>query len=34
MHGHGRPTGGYFMFDYYRFQLTGNRQNGTIVIIR
>ena len=34
LHGHARPTGGYFMFDYYRFQLTGNRQNGTIVIIR
>ena len=34
MHGHGRPTGGYFMFDYYRFQLTGDRQNGTMLIVR
>ena len=34
MHGHGRPTGGYFMFDYYRFLLTGDRQNGTLLIVR
>jgi len=34
LHGHARPTGGYFMFDYYRFQLTGDRQHGTILIIR
>jgi len=34
MHGHARPTGGYFMFDYYRFRLTGNRKNGTMLIIR
>ena len=34
MHGHARPTGGYFMFDYYRFQLTGDRQHGTILIVR
>lgn len=34
MHGHARPTGGYFMFDYYRFQLTGNRKNGAMLIIR
>ena len=34
MHGHGRPTGGYFMFDFYRFQLTGDRKNGTLFIVR
>ena len=34
LHGHARPTGGYFMFDYYRFQLTGNRKNGTMLIVR
>ena len=34
MHGHGRPTGGYFMFDFYRFQLTGDRKNGTLLIVR
>ena len=34
MHGHARPTGGYFMFDFYRFQITGNRKNGTLLIVR
>ena len=34
MHGHARPTGGYFMFDYYRFQLTGDRKNSTMLIVR
>ncbi len=34
LHGHARPGGGYFMFDYYRFQLTGDRKNGTMLIIR
>ncbi len=34
LHGHARPTGGYFMFDYYRFQLTGDRKNGTLLIVR
>ena len=34
LHGHARPTGGYFMFDYYRFQLTGNRKNSTMLIVR
>ena len=34
MHGHALPTGGYFMFDYYRFQLTGNRKNGAMLIVR
>ena len=34
MHGHARPTGGYFMFDFYRFQITGNRKNGTMLIVR
>lgn len=34
LHGHARPGGGYFMFDYFRFQLTGDRKNGTMLIIR
>ena len=34
MHGHARPTGGYFMFDFYRFQITGDRKNGTLLIVR